>query len=199
MKTVNAADEILQTAAELFMRQGYRKTSLSAIGERLGMTAAAIYYHFRSKEDLLFTYLDATMRQLMARSDAALAGLSAPRDRLEAFAFTYVSVQLELLERLLPASSMTYGFSHLMDELGAVNGRKMAKLFREYIETLSVIISDGVEQGDFTTTNVTASAFAVISLVEFAGLWFKPSETTISEAAALYASHAVNMLSGPRS
>jgi len=45
--------EILDVALELFNEQGYEKTSLREIAERLGVTKAALYYHFERKEDIL--------------------------------------------------------------------------------------------------------------------------------------------------
>jgi AcrR family transcriptional regulator len=41
-------------ALDLFNEQGYDKTSLREIAERLGITKAALYYHFERKEDILF-------------------------------------------------------------------------------------------------------------------------------------------------
>ncbi|MGD0882377.1 MAG: TetR/AcrR family transcriptional regulator [Acidimicrobiales bacterium] len=46
-------DRILDISLELFSTQGYDKTSLRQIAERLGFSKAAIYYHFASKEDIL--------------------------------------------------------------------------------------------------------------------------------------------------
>ena len=46
-------ERILEIALELFTAQGYEKTSLRKIAERLGFSKAAIYYHFASKEDIL--------------------------------------------------------------------------------------------------------------------------------------------------
>jgi AcrR family transcriptional regulator len=46
-------ERILDIALELFTEQGYDKTSLRQIAERLGYSKAAIYYHFASKEDIL--------------------------------------------------------------------------------------------------------------------------------------------------
>lgn len=40
-------------ALELFAEQGYEKTSLREIAERLGVTKAALYYHFRTKDDIV--------------------------------------------------------------------------------------------------------------------------------------------------
>lgn len=45
--------QILQVALELFTRQGYDKTSLREIAERLEVSKAALYYHFTSKEEML--------------------------------------------------------------------------------------------------------------------------------------------------
>ncbi|WP_037602214.1 TetR/AcrR family transcriptional regulator [Streptacidiphilus rugosus] len=44
---------ILDVALELFVEHGYEKTSLREIADRLGVTKAALYYHFRTKEDIL--------------------------------------------------------------------------------------------------------------------------------------------------
>lgn len=45
--------EILDHAADLFVEFGYERTSLRQIAERVGVTKAALYYHFASKEALL--------------------------------------------------------------------------------------------------------------------------------------------------
>jgi AcrR family transcriptional regulator len=46
-------DRILDVALDLFVEQGYDSTSLRQIAERLGVTKAALYYHFEAKEDIL--------------------------------------------------------------------------------------------------------------------------------------------------
>ncbi|HEY6472635.1 MAG TPA: TetR family transcriptional regulator [Acidimicrobiales bacterium] len=46
-------DRILDVALELFTEQGFDGTSLREIAERLGVTKAALYYHFESKDDIL--------------------------------------------------------------------------------------------------------------------------------------------------
>ena len=40
-------------ALDLFIEKGYDKTSLREIAEQLGVTKAALYYHFASKDDIL--------------------------------------------------------------------------------------------------------------------------------------------------
>jgi len=46
-------ERILDVALDLFVDQGFDKTSLREIAERLGVTKAALYYHFESKDEIL--------------------------------------------------------------------------------------------------------------------------------------------------
>lgn len=46
-------DSILRRARDLFARQGYRGTSIRQLTSGLGLTPAALYYHFTGKEDVL--------------------------------------------------------------------------------------------------------------------------------------------------
>jgi AcrR family transcriptional regulator len=60
--------EIHRAAVELFSTQGYEKTSLREIAERVGITKASLYYHYSSKQELLRaiigTFLDDISRVL---------------------------------------------------------------------------------------------------------------------------------------
>ena len=49
---------IQAVALELFTEQGYEKTSLREIAERLGVTKAALYYHFKSKDDIVSSLVE---------------------------------------------------------------------------------------------------------------------------------------------
>lgn len=51
-------ERIQQIALDLFGEQGYDKTSLREIAERLDVTKAALYYHFKSKEAILESVLE---------------------------------------------------------------------------------------------------------------------------------------------
>ncbi|WP_405686826.1 TetR/AcrR family transcriptional regulator [Streptomyces sp. NBC_00057] len=54
----NTRQRIQDVALELFAEQGYEKTSLREISERLDVTKAALYYHFKTKEDILASIFD---------------------------------------------------------------------------------------------------------------------------------------------
>ncbi|GAB4007350.1 TetR family transcriptional regulator [Glycomyces albus] len=51
-------ERIQQIAISLFSEMGYERTSLREIAERLGVTKAALYYHFKTKEDIAASFFD---------------------------------------------------------------------------------------------------------------------------------------------
>ncbi|HJP75397.1 MAG TPA: TetR family transcriptional regulator [Pseudonocardiaceae bacterium] len=65
--------EILAVASELFGRYGYQRTSLREIAARLGVSKAAVLYHFPAKADILA----ALAQPLLDDVDAALTGARA--------------------------------------------------------------------------------------------------------------------------
>jgi len=78
---------ILAVALELFRVRGYERTSLREIADRLGITKAALYYHFKAKDDLLATLGGPFVEGLVALVDRLAAlppAARTPRAMLEA-------------------------------------------------------------------------------------------------------------------
>jgi AcrR family transcriptional regulator len=125
---------ILQVALELFTEQGYDKTSLREIAERLGVTKAALYYHFKSKEDIFRAILEDYRREM----DAFLAWGSeqphsdaARRELIEHYVDTVVrhSALYSCLERNQAALNQ---FNHgKSQEMFRDRMTRMAELLRE--------------------------------------------------------------------
>ena len=62
--TGGTRQRIQAVALELFTEQGYEKTSLREIAERLGVTKAALYYHFKSKDEIVTSFVDDRLRRM---------------------------------------------------------------------------------------------------------------------------------------
>ncbi|MFF4492170.1 TetR/AcrR family transcriptional regulator [Streptomyces sp. NPDC001544] len=54
----NTRQRIQDVALELFAEQGYEKTSLREIAEHLDVTKAALYYHFKTKEEIIVSLFE---------------------------------------------------------------------------------------------------------------------------------------------
>ena len=74
--------QILETAERLFAEHGYDATSLQMIADAMGLTKAAVYYHFPAKVDIKHALLLPRVEQLGTLLDEA-AAIRARRARLE--------------------------------------------------------------------------------------------------------------------
>jgi AcrR family transcriptional regulator len=97
-------ERILAVAQELFTRQGYDKTSLRDIAERLEITKAALYYYFPRKEDILLelhlrlhTLGETVIAELEAAPDGAARVAIWPRLANEMIDFMVDNRELLLL------------------------------------------------------------------------------------------------------
>jgi len=64
---------LIDAAVDLFTRHSYAGTSLQMIADELGFTKAAIYHHFRTRENLLAAVLEPMLDELRAVVEAAEA------------------------------------------------------------------------------------------------------------------------------
>src|SRR5438876_6371288 len=74
--------QILETAQRLFTEHGYDATSLQMIADEMGLTKAAVYYHFRVKSEILHEAMLPGIRRLDALLDE-VAAIRGRRARIE--------------------------------------------------------------------------------------------------------------------
>lgn len=75
-------ERVLMEAQRLFVTRGFAEVSMQQIAEAAGMTKAALYYHFRHKEDLFLHVIERELSRLRSGLAAGIAGHEATRDRL---------------------------------------------------------------------------------------------------------------------
>ncbi|MEJ3654709.1 helix-turn-helix domain-containing protein [Actinomycetes bacterium KLBMP 9759] len=87
-RRTNTRAQIRAVALEMFAERGYDKTSLREIAERLGVTKAAVYYHYRTKEEILASLFDehlAAMDAIIEWGKAQPEGVERSRGVLERY------------------------------------------------------------------------------------------------------------------
>jgi AcrR family transcriptional regulator len=124
-----------ELALQLFAEQGYEQTSLREIAERLGVTKAALYYYYKSKEDIVRDLVE----DYMAQIDQLIAwGKDQPRS---------AETRAEIVRRYLDiVVNGTAVFRLLHQNQAAVSSLAAAKergeLFRERIDALIGLLTE---------------------------------------------------------
>jgi AcrR family transcriptional regulator len=133
---------ILDAAMDLFAGSGYRGTGLIAIGDRAGVSHAAVLYHFGTAENLLLSVLDERLLLFNEASNGALIGdpVQVLRSIPEIARFNTANPELTKLFIVLKAESLNEESpSHAYF---VAHRRRTHKLFRKAIEA-------GVTNGQF--------------------------------------------------
>ena len=83
MRSADRRRQLLEVAADLFARMGYRGTTTAELARAAGITEPILYRHFDNKLDLFVTLVDEVGRQVIGGWQEALEGVSDPAKRLE--------------------------------------------------------------------------------------------------------------------
>jgi AcrR family transcriptional regulator len=81
MNQVPARERILETAARLFLRDGFRAVGVDTIVAEAGVAKMTLYAHFPSKDDLIVAYLERANQQFWAWLEGASVA-DGPRAKL---------------------------------------------------------------------------------------------------------------------
>ncbi|MDT3438114.1 MULTISPECIES: TetR/AcrR family transcriptional regulator [unclassified Pseudofrankia] len=102
-------EQILSTARELFVSQGFAATTTRELAERLGFTKAALYYHFRTKDDLLKALAAPFVEQMRALvTGTPLSAAPSARRALLAAYVDIAGADLDLIRVLTQDPSVTH-------------------------------------------------------------------------------------------
>ena len=74
-KSAHSQKRVLDAAAKIFRDYGYAGTTMRAIAEEAELQAGSIYYHYKSKDDLIGAVLDIGINAVMDTVKAAMAAL----------------------------------------------------------------------------------------------------------------------------
>jgi TetR/AcrR family transcriptional regulator, fatty acid metabolism regulator protein len=79
-------DAILRAAIDVFAERGYFNAQVADVARAAGVAAGTVYLYFQSKDHLLVSIFERTMRQCLAEGRASAARTRDPRERLRHFA-----------------------------------------------------------------------------------------------------------------
>jgi AcrR family transcriptional regulator len=149
--------DIMRSAEELFMQQGYEKTSMREIAEHSGLTKGALYHHFDSKEALMDRIV-AEHHRVLSESAAPIAGDTAlpPFDRIK---------RIMDISRDMGMSHISFVSEYLKvrrDEGSVMLKERLKKYDREFfVSFVGPLLREAKEKGecDFTAAPEMLAVF----------------------------------------
>ena len=131
-------EKILEAALALFARSGYMGTSMSDIARQLGITKAALYRHYTSKQEILDSIVERMNRMDYERAEE----YNMPETEPDGFAEAYLQTPIDKIHAYTMAQ-----FDHWTHETFSSNFRKMLTLEQYRDPKLAGLFSDYLASG----------------------------------------------------
>ncbi|MEU8891810.1 TetR/AcrR family transcriptional regulator [Streptomyces sp. NPDC048442] len=183
-----AARRLLVAAVGAFAERGYHATTTRDIAGRAGMSPAALYIHYKTKEELLHRISRIGHDKALRILESAADGDGSAAERLTDAVVTFV--------RWHAAHHTTARVvQYELDALGDEHRAEIVELRRRSDAAVRRIINDGVEAGEFDVPDIPGTTLAVLSLCIDVARWFNvEGRRTPDEVGALYADLVLRMV-----
>ncbi len=158
---------ILAEAAKLFKDRGYSGTSMRDLAGQVGMEAASMYNHIKSKDELLdticFRISDTYISQLV---EIERTGTSYG-EKIKSLVRLHIRL---MVEDGAAVSVANHDWKYLPEP--RLTEFKQAR--KNYEKGFAALIEAGIAAGEFRPVNASVALFTVLSAVRWVELWYRP-------------------------
>jgi TetR/AcrR family transcriptional regulator, fatty acid metabolism regulator protein len=153
-------DALLRAATDTFAAHGFFNAQVADIARAAGVAAGTVYLYFRSKDDLLISIFERTMRETIAEGRASIADLRDPVERLRAIARLH-------LDRLGRDRPLAVVFQVELRQSTKFMERFSTTHLRDYLGIIRDIVARGQQEHVFRTDiNPTLAAKLLFGMLD---------------------------------
>lgn len=175
--TAKRRRKILDEATKLFYEQGYQKASLRDIASKVGITQAAIYYHFNNKEEILFDIIEEnskklifTLKNCFYKSNDPLSNLSeAILEHSRSIRSSKSGAKIILEDKRHLSNNLKM---HVMDK-----ERIIFNMYREYLKQLQ-------DEGLIKKCDLGVATMGILGMINWLYHWYNPNKSLSIEEIA---------------
>ena len=168
LKAGGRKSDILRKAAHVFLELGYDATSMNVVAERADVTKMGLYYHFESKQELLFSIMSYAMDVLERATQAASEAARSSEERLHNLIHALATQTTEQEDGAFVIL--------VIDETNALEGRDRKVITareRAYVETIQAALEALGAEGRLRRLDTTVAAFTLVGMVLWLSKWYE--------------------------
>lgn len=191
-KSAISQRRILDAAAKVFRDYGYAGTTMRVVGVEAGLKAGSIYYHYKSKDDLISDVLDLAILAVVGSVRSALDALppeATGRDKIKTAVRAHLSA-------IIDNGDYTLATRRVFGQVPEAVREKNLRLRNSYAAIWSDILSEAQKRGEFrANANLTFARLFILGALNWTVEWFKPGGRTIDDVAEGFTSLVLDGLS----
>ena len=154
-------EQIIEAALRVFLKRGIQKTRMDDIVEESGLSKGALYWYFKSKDDLIIGIVDTLFEQEFKTLEEFDLQAGSAKEVLKEF----VEIMIADFNRITMLMPVFFEFFAL-----AMRSKTIRSMFKEYFHKymsfLVPIIERGIESGEFREVNAYDAAISMGAVME---------------------------------
>ena len=154
-------EQILDAATEVFTQKGFDQARMDDIVEETGLSKGALYWYFKSKDDIIFGIMDRLFRLEFRELEEIKHSETSATEALRGF----TEVAIKDINRMIHFMPVTYEFLALAFRNKLVQ-KAIKQYMNSYVSILDPLIQRGVESGEFKKVNPREVSAAVGAIIE---------------------------------
>jgi len=162
--------KVLRQAAQVFLEQGYDATSMNQIAERCQITKPGLYYHFKSKQELLFSVMSVALDVLEKNTLAATLAATDHEDRLRRIINTHARIVTDEGD-----GAFTILVTQETKALTPEDRRIVQHRMRSHVDLIRATLGALQNEGRLRDLDISVAAFSILGMVVWIARWFRGS------------------------
>jgi AcrR family transcriptional regulator len=154
-------EQILDAATEVFAQKGFDSARMDDIVEETGLSKGALYWYFKSKDDIIFGIMDRLFRLEFKELEALRESDTTAAEALLGF----TEVAIKDITRMMRFMPITYEFLALAFRNKLVQ-KAIKQYMNSYVSILDPLIQRGIDSGEFKPVNPREVSAAVGAIIE---------------------------------
>jgi AcrR family transcriptional regulator len=156
---IGLREQILVTAKSLFIQLGYHGLAMRQISDAVGVSKAALYYHFKDKEELFLAILSSNLKEIESAIDDIVAKQVSCSQQVTMFV-EYILKQPTEQRAIIRLASQE------MSQLSAIARKKFNKDYHDqFTGKLQAIFQKGVDIGEFRPVDPTIATWSLLGMM----------------------------------
>ena len=173
VSNLSRKEQVIRKAAELFRTKGYAAASMRDLAQMLGIEAASLYSHIKSKEEILQSLCFDMAAEFRKSLDEVEKQKVSAREKLK----NGIIGHIQVMAKDLTASAV---FMNEHRHLSQPYLRDFLLLRINYINRFKTIIEEGVKTGEFKSTiDKKLAVMTLFSSLNWMPQWYDPNSNII--------------------
>ena len=166
--------KIIDTAAALFHKKGYKSTTIDDVSKELGLSKAALYHYVSTKDKLLSIIYTQAFENIFRDTNEISRMALPPDEKLRRIIRNHIK---NIIIKSLPMFSVYFSEE---TQLPKKDFETIREEKRKYTRVIEDIIQEGISEGLFKEVDPKLQAYAILGMCNWVYKWYKSDRTVYS-------------------